>query len=211
MPAVKNSPGWAEMMIPLQGMDISKIILNSPQKVTGPGIPVYAQDRPLASLQYHDTLYRLSCLSILTPFLTVIHWDSSIGKLELQVLQGTSTYIKFNLLQEFIINTITKYQRSWLEMSNSSATEIRSMFQHILSGERLILYLHGPNPEQKTCGRIWSWNKGWFKGANSSSFKVGDEIRVALRLQGVCFLHQAHGSKFRIQHQTVAVYHKNKV
>lgn len=210
MPAVGNSPGWAELMIPLQGMEISKIQISAPQKTKGPGVPPYAQDRPLANLSYHDNYLHLPCLSVLTPFLTILDWDSSTGKLELMVPQGSPTHTKLTFLQDYILNTIQAHQRSWFGTSEYSTEDFRKMFQPILNGDKFTIYLHGPNPELKPTGRVWVWaNKNWTKGAKDTSFQAGETVRVALRLQGVCFLYQPHRIKFRIQHQTVAIYKKS--
>jgi hypothetical protein len=209
MPAIGNSPGWAELMIPVQGMEISKIHISLPQKSCGPGVPNYAQDRPLALLSYHDTYVKIPCLSIMTQFLTVLQWDPLTGRLDLHVPSGTPTNIKLSLLQDFILNKIQSHQRNYIGTSDHSLTEIREMFQHILAGERFTVYLHGPNPELKVCGRVWIWNQDtWSKGAKQTSFKVGDSVRVALRLQGICFLYQGQRVRFRIQHQTIAIYHR---
>lgn len=209
MPAIGNSPGWAEMMIPLQGMDISKIHISPPQKTNGPGVPLYAQDRPIACLSYNDTVFKLPCLSVLTPFLTVLSWDSTTGKLELQVPQGTSTHTKLTFLQDYILTTLTRHQRGWIGTPDNTLSELRDMFQPILTGEKLVIYLHGPNPELKPSGRVWIWNSdSWSKGAKQTSFQEGMEVRVALRLQGICFLYQSQRVRFRIQHQTIAIYTK---
>jgi hypothetical protein len=83
-------------------------------------------------------------------------------------------------------------------------------FSAYYSGNILTIYLHGSNPEQKQTGRVWIWNQSnWQKGASSTSFKKGQLIRVALRFQGVCFLQTSlKDTKYRIQHQTVAIFHK---
>ena len=200
-------PGWAEIMVPIQGIDTSKIILEAPQKVTRPGIPTYAQDRPLSALTYNDGFIQLPCLAVLTPFLKVLSWDSSTGRLDLHVVSGTQTYQKLTLIQNYMLNMIHDHQKSWIGTMDSSTQEIRDMYQPMLVGERLTIYLHGANPEQKTTGRVWLWaSKGWQKGASKGSFKPGDMIRVAIRLQGICYLIQGARVRFRLQHQTIAIY-----
>lgn len=202
-------PGWAEIMVPIQGIDTSKIVLGRPTKVTGPGVPPYAQDRPLSLLTYNDGFIQLPCLAVLTPFLKVVSWDSTLGKLELHVSSGSQTYQKLTLIQNYILNMIQNHQKSWIGTMDCSNQEIRDMYQPILSGDRLTIYLHGANPEQKTTGRVWLWREQrWQKGASKDSFKVGDMIRVAVRLQGICYLIQGNRVRFRLQHQTVAIYKK---
>ena len=49
-----KEPGWAEMFLPLQALDIASVTIDEPKKSTGPGVPAYAQERPLSALSYKN-------------------------------------------------------------------------------------------------------------------------------------------------------------
>jgi hypothetical protein len=54
-----REPGWAEVFIPLQTIEIKDIHMNEPKKLSGPGIPPYAIDRPIATLSYSNSNYTI--------------------------------------------------------------------------------------------------------------------------------------------------------
>jgi hypothetical protein len=204
-----NQPGWAEMFLPIQTLEMGNIHIEEPKIPIGPGIPSYAADRPLAALSYQTPSYSLPCLNIITPLLRVFSWDSSTGRLELEVDYESITYLKCVALQDTIHNLLAE-KTLWLLQYGIKPQDLRSNFQNILTHNILTIYLHGQNPEKKSMGRVWIWREGmWQKGATTGSFRKGHEIRVAMRLQGVCFLPTPTGKmRCRLQHQTVAIFHK---
>jgi len=206
-----RDPGWAEIFIPLQAIELSSIQLNEPTRLTGPGVPSYAIHRPIATLSYATTQYRIPVLSILTPFLKVHSWDSSTGRLELTVDSDPTVLTKCTLIQEHILGLLAS-KPQWIHAYTRSKEELRVNFQTLVQENYLTVYLHGPNPEKKQNGRVWIWQDGiWQKGASSTSFKKDQSIRVALRLQGICFLQTlAKKMRYRIQHQIVTIFHKTE-
>jgi hypothetical protein len=204
-----RDPGWAEIFIPLQAIELSSIQLNEPTKLTGPGVPSYAIHRPISILSYTNSMFRIPVFSILTPFLQIHSWDSSTGKLELLVDSDPTVLTKCTLLQEHIIGLLAS-KPQWTNSYTRSKDELRANFQTLVQENCLTVYLHGPNPEKKQTGRVWIWQEGgWQKGASATSFKRGQSIRVALRLQGICFLQTlAKKMRYRIQHQVVTILHK---
>jgi len=117
--------------------------------------------------------------------------------------------MKCSSIQDHIIDLLAS-KPQWFQPYIKKKEDLLSNFQHIIQGNILTIYLHGSNPEQKQTGRVWIWNQSnWQKGASSTSFKKGQLIRIALRFQGVCFLQTSlKDTKYRIQHQTVAIFHK---
>jgi hypothetical protein len=205
-----NQPGWAEMFLPIQTLEMGNIQIDEPKIPTGPGIPSYAADRPISSLSYQTSTYSLPCLNIITPFLRVHSWDSSTGRLELEADYESITYLKFGALQEVILSLLAENPFWLIQYGIKTIAELRANFQHILTNNILTIYLHGQNPEKKPMGRVWIWREGvWQKGATVGTFRKGQEIRVGMRLQGVCFLPTQTGKmRCRLQHQTVTIFHK---
>jgi hypothetical protein len=203
-----KEPGWAEMFLPLQALDIASVTIDEPKKSSGPGVPAYAQERPLAALSYKSDMFTMPILSILTSFLKVYAWDSKTGRLDLEIDPASPSAMKLSLLQDTIVGLLIKHPQ-WLRVQGITKDDLKTCFQHILNGSILTIYLHGPNQDTKPVGRVWVCNKGWQKGASASSFQKGQLIRVALRLQGVCFLQSPNAkTRLRVQHQTVTIFHK---
>jgi len=209
MGAPFREPGWAELFIPLQAIEVQSIQIEEPKKPMGPGVPLYAADRPIAALSYAHPNFHMPILNILTPFLKIHSWDSSCGRLELEVDASSQLATKCSGIQEHIL-TLLASNPQWLPASTRTNEELRANFQTILQGQLLTIYLHGPNPEQRQTGRVWIWSdSGWQKGASSTSFKKGQQIRVALRFQGICFLQTSlKKMRYRIQHQIISIIHK---
>ncbi len=204
----QREPGWAEIFVPLHAIDPEGIQLGEPKKSVAPGIPTYAQDRPIAHTSYTTDLYSMPILGILTPFLRVYNWDSTIGRLDLE-LDATAKK-EVQTIQETLIRNLRSHPQ-WLRSQGTSVDELTTAFQPMLNGSIMSLYLHGPNQDTKPVGRVWIWNQGWLKGATASSFRKGQSLRVALRIQGLCFLQTPAGkTRFRVQHQTVAVFQTGK-
>jgi hypothetical protein len=206
---MSRDPGWAECFVPMQSIDIGNVIIDEPKKATGPGIPPYAADRLLAPLSYKDPAFNMPTLAVLTPFLTVQSWDSSTGRLDLDLDLKSTIGMKCMALQEYALSLL-KAHPLWFPIQQRTADQITSSFQQMIQGNTMTIYLHGPNPENRQTGRVWLWKAHtWQKGAAPSSFKRGQRIRVALRFQGICFLKTLVGRvKCRFQHQTIAIIHE---
>lgn len=201
-----REPGWAEMFVPLHAIDSHGIRIGEPKRNTAPGVPAYAQDRPIAHTTYTTPAITMPVIGTLTPFLRVHAWDSSLGRLDLDLDTGSKQ--KLHAIQEACLRGLEQ-NPGWLRGQGTCVDEVRQSFQSMLNGTVLSLYLHGPNQDTKPTGRVWIWNQGWQKGATASSFRKGQQIRVALRIQGVCFLQTPAGkTRLRVQHQTVAVFHQ---
>jgi hypothetical protein len=204
-----KDPGWAEFFIPLQAVQTSNILIQEPKKVVRSTTALYSADRPLAVLAYHSDIYTMQTLNILTPFLKVANWDSSTGRLDFELESDSATCAKLQTIQETIFQLLGAHP-SWLRANKSSKEELKHTFQQMLKDNIFTIYLHGQNQDTRPVGRVWIYkDTGWSKGATPSSFKRGQNLRVALRLQGVCFL-QFPGAqtRLRIQHQTIALIHK---
>lgn len=202
--------GWAECFIPLQNIQPLNLKLDEPKKQTS--LSAHTADRPIAHLSYQTPNFKMPTLSLLTPFLKVYTWDSSTGRLELEVEHNSMCQQKFLSLDETLLDLLAAHP-SWLKANKSSKEELKHTFQRILKDNIFTIYLHGQNQDTKPAGRVWIQKDGvWSKGAIPSSFKRGQQLRVAVRLQGVCFLqYPGQPTRLRIQHQTVAVLHKTVV
>jgi hypothetical protein len=202
--------GWVEMTIPLEQLDINSITIEEPKKLRlhESGI---RYERTLIPFVYTVSVFKFHNLSILTPFMKVHAWDSSTGRLSFELEKNSIAYKKFIEFEQKIIKLLLNHI-SWLGHTPDNIHEhIQKTLQYTLVDNILTIYLHGQNISTKPMGRVWGWNKGmWIKGATQESFKKGQELRVAVRFQGICFFPNAPTkSRYRIQHQTIGVYYKD--
>lgn len=203
--------GWIEAFLPLQALEIGCIEIQEPKLVSSPHLSttVYSTERPIACLSYKTETFRMPCLSILTPFCKVKSWDSMTGKLDLEVEEDSLTSIKFAALQQQIFSLLEENPQ-WFSLSGAKLKQdLMNNVQQLFQENILTVYLHGINLEKKQMGRAWIWkNNIWQKGVVSSTFQKGKEVRLALRFQGISFLHNkdTYKIKYRIQHQVIAAY-----
>ena len=202
--------GFAEIFLPLQALEVSSIRIDEPKIFHTQSTTAHSNNRLLSNLSYQTSVYTLPKLAILTPFCKVLSWDSSTGRLDLELDSTSVTALKCEVFQEYIINTLHQ-KSSWFTNGQQSLETLRTNFQHIYHNHTLTVYLHGQNQEKKVVGRVWIWkNNTWQKGAGPTSFKRGQSLRVAIRFQGICFLPGHGGVTFtRLQHQVIAIYHKS--
>lgn len=200
-------PGNVELSIPIQALEIGKVHLSSlqilPDRNPKPGV----ENRPIAPLSYVDSGVILPCLSILLPSLKITRWDPATGRLDLDLNNFQNVHTKLNTLQEHIISTVYMQQASWLGRNDLDHDTVRLLLQPLITHNTLTLFLHGPNPSLKVAGRAWLWSKGkWTRGSRTTSFIVGKETRICVRLHGLCLVnHKTEAlSRFRIQHQVIS-------
>jgi hypothetical protein len=205
----------AEIFLPFQALETSNICINEPYSFKTSQTNQESQNggsnqtKTIALLSYKTSVFTLPSLNILTQFCRVSAWDSASGRLDLEIDHTSQTASKCLALQDFITTTL-KLNPLWLPAGQRRPDDISANFQKLLYNGILTVYLHGANPEKKSMGRAWQYNKGiWERGVGPGSFKKGQQIRVALRFQGLCFITLANGVvRYRLQHQTVCVYHK---
>ena len=195
---------WAEFFLPIQSVQADAIQIDTPKHITTQKQFYTSNERPLAALWYKTPEFTLSTLAILTTPLRVHSWDSITGRLELET--DASTAVQIYAIQKRIL-TLLESHREWYP----AHTSVQHDFQYMYHNSILTVYLHGFNPDQVHTGRVWNWsNMGWKKGVGPASFSKGQSLRLAIRFQGVCFIKTDNGQRlrFRIQHQTVAIYTK---
>ena len=208
---ITKDNGWIEAFLPLQALEIGCIQIQEPKVIPNSHISstMYSSERPLAGLSYKTSTFRMPCLGILTPFCKVRHWDSLIGKLELEVEEDSLTSIKFAALQQQIFSLLEDNPQ-WFSLSGAKLKQdLMNNVQQLFQDNILTVYLHGINTERKLMGRAWVWkNNTWQKGVTGSTFEKGQQIRLDMLFQGISFLHNKdnYKTKYRIQHQVVAVY-----
>jgi hypothetical protein len=199
--------GWIEMVLPLEHLDVSCVELEPPKRLRSIESDM-RYERVILPLSYKTSVFKMPNLAVLTPFMKVHSWDSSTGRLDFDLDPESCTYTKFIEFEQAIIKLLLQHPE-WLDYKTDNLqSHIERHLQYSITDTILTLYLHGQNTSTKPMGRLWGWKQGtWTKGATQATFKKGQQLRVAVRFQGICFFPNAPTkSKYRMQHQTIAVY-----
>jgi aspartate carbamoyltransferase regulatory subunit len=193
---MEESPGIAEVFLPLQTMNISSICLHPP-------VSVYPVRIPTVHISYKNSIFTLPNLAIFTPFLIVKSWDAIKGRLEL-CDGGGDSFTKLQALHESILKILV-LNPSWSSVSAISYTELKSKFQPLIANKVLRLYLTNQDLDGIT---VYS-KDSVVKGVSDKSFQPKQQLRIALRLQGIVLLKNSNSSLFyRLQHQVASIYTK---
>jgi len=186
----------AEVFIPLEGLNVDNIIIHSPTSA-------YPVRIPTALISYTNQLYSLPKLSIFTPFLTIHSWDSTKGRLELD-----GTFTKFNDFFEMILKTLVK-NPEWSSQTKNTNEDIKSKLQPFIINKRLVLYINSQRNEETVIYMKENDTIQRTYDVTNETFHSGQQVRIALRFQGIVFLKNTTGNlNYRIQHQVASVYVK---
>ncbi len=190
---------WMEWTIPIQKLEVSKIQVGPLQKTM----------KPLTPLSYVDGPIMFQNLNILLPPLIVKDYDSTTGRLSLNLSDASPTGAKLMALQETLLGTVYNNQKVWFPGSHRSREQLQLSFQPFV--ENTCLHLYCPLQTQEKRHSISIWKDGsWKRLAMAGLLQKGDSIRVALRLQGISYqIDAATGlwtGRFRVQHKINCLY-----
>jgi hypothetical protein len=202
---IKNKMGgFCELSQNFGTLDIGKIKYGSVQKLPNYGPHLAHYERPFIPFYYEDEHCRTSALTFLMPYFVVHSWDVDKGRLELAFYDGESM-ARIQQLQHFVLKSVINHQKEWLGVDHLTYEAALDIFQPFIQHDRFVIYL--PNAAQKK--QIWTHDhKGWSYGTTAASFMPGMLIRPIVKMQGLCFILNDGKMKFRIQHQTLTVFHK---
>ena len=191
---------WMEWTIPIQKVELPKIVPGSLQ----------TSGKALTPLEYRDGPFTLKHLNILLPPLLVRDYDSSSGKLTLFLPEQSQILQKLLALQESLLLLVFQHQKSWFSDSNRTKEQIQHLFQPFVEGNNLQLYCPLQTTDKKYFFSVWK-EGAWTRLTSPGVLQRGDTIRVALRLQGISYqTNVTSGSwtgRFRIQHRIMCMYH----
>jgi hypothetical protein len=190
---------WMEWTIPIQKLEVSKIQFGSLQRTF----------KPLTPLSYTDGPIVFQNLNLLLPPLLIKEYDSSTGKLILNLAESPSTAAKLLALQDSLLNSVFQNQKAWFPDSNRAREQIQNFFQSFVENTSLHLYCPLSTQEKRHTISVWKDNE-WKRLDMAGLLSKGDSIRVALRLQGISYqMNPTTGSwtgRFRVQHKISSIY-----
>jgi hypothetical protein len=191
---------WMEWSIPIQKLELPKILPGTLQ-TTG---------KALTPLEYKDGPFALKHLNILLPPLTIREYDATTGKLTLFLPDQSAILQKLLALQESLLLLVYQHQKSWFPESSRTKEQISHFFQPFVEGNNLQLYCPLQTSDKKYFFSIWK-EGAWSWLTAPGVLQRGDILRVALRLQGISYQTSPQtGSwtgRFRIQHKIMCMYH----
>ena len=183
----------AEVFLPLQTMNIKNIVVNPP-------ISGYQNRIPISIITYKNPMFTLPKVSILTQLLTIHSWDPKKGRLELIDSPEGLALLKLQALYEHILKTLC-INPEWSNLNKINPEEIKSYFQPIVSNKIITFYI---NDQQE---KIYSYSNKWTKGVTDKLLQPGQQVRIAIRFQGLMYLRNNSPITFyRLQHQIAKIY-----
>ncbi len=191
---------WMEWTIPIQKLELSKIIPGSFQN----------SSKPITPLEYKDATMNFKHLNILLPPLIIKDYDTESGKLSIHLPEQSAIYQKLLALQDSLLTLVHQHQKVWFTDSNRTKEQIEHFFQPFVQDNNLLLYCPLQSQEKKFFLHLWK-DGSWKKLSSPGLLQKGDIIRVALRLQGISYQTNSQtGSwtgRFRVQHRIMCMYH----
>jgi hypothetical protein len=192
-----------EWQLPIQKMEIGNIHIGNPWGRNG---GPQTQQKPLVPLSYFGTHFRLPFITLLFPPLQIVNYNSTSGRLELDMGVSQLACIKLNTFQETLINAIMYHQQSWFRTEHTKE-EIKAGFQPMIENNHILL--HCPI----TSNNVPIYKDGeWKQTFAAGDMKPGQRIRVAIKIHGISFLtrsersgEQMWGGRCRLQHRIQGV------
>jgi len=176
-----------EWQLPIQKLEIGNINIGNPW-----GRESWKEyvNKPMAPLSYFGTQFRLPFVSLLFPPLPILEYNASTGKIVLDMTETNLASIKLNTFQDTLINAIVYHQYTWFK-SNFSRDDIKAGFQQMYQDNKLILHCPaGANSPTAYKGPPVFKNNVWENTISANDLKVGNRIRIAVKIHGISFLNR---------------------
>lgn len=175
------------LAIPYQTLELGKIHMDpfKPDR----------KHRPLAPLTYRDASVETLDLTLVTPLLSFLSYDSTRNRLVLDTAPYPIFNTKFTTLQEYIVSAMYFHRMTFFKRDIDYDT-LHSMLQPLLVGQQLTVYTHPSFPVQAEDGTVCSL----------SDVKTPAKLRVVIRIHGILQFEGRSGLQLRIQHSIPKLY-----
>jgi hypothetical protein len=152
--------------------------------------------KTIARLSYKDPSIDFHDVSILSPPITVLHYDPETSRLRLDLSDHHLFQVKMNMLHEYLISTFYVHQQSFLNQKNKSCDAIRRLFYFLLDDSVLSLFIYPTVVVKKEKG----------PHCTISELKRGDVIRCVIRLQGISQIMNKGEMRLRLHHSVPSIW-----
>jgi hypothetical protein len=170
------------LAIPYQALEIGNIHL-TPFQADKYG-------KAVARMSYKDNSLEFQDVSILTPPLKVIDYNPENSRLRIDLSDQFNFQVKLNTLQEYLVSTFYVHQQSFLGQRNETHDTIRQIFNFLLTGPTLALYIFPTSTIKKQDGTT----------CKVSELQPNDSIRCIIKLQGISQVRGKYNTSLRLQH-----------
>jgi hypothetical protein len=176
------------LSIPYQALEIGNIHL-TPFQADKYG-------KAVARMTYKDASIDFQDVSILSPPLKVIDYNPETSRLRIDLSDQFNFQVKLNTLQEYLVSTFYVHQQSFLGYKGQLHDDIRHLFNFLLDGSILSLYVFPTAGIKKADGT----------SSKISELSGGDVIRCVIRLQGISQIRGKYGIHLRLQHSVPSIW-----
>ena len=176
------------LSIPYQALEIGNIHL-TPFQADKYG-------KAVARLSYKDNSIDFQDVSILSPPMKVINYNSENSRLRIDLSDQFNFQVKLNILQEYLVSTFYIHQQSFLNKKNDTHENIRNLFHFLLDGTTLCLYIFPTSIIKRIDGTT----------CKVSELAPGDMIRCIIRLQGISQVRGKNSIRLRLQHSIPSIW-----
>ena len=170
------------LTIPYQAFEVNHVYL-TPFQVDKYG-------KMIAQLSYKDHSIDFHDVSLLTPPLRVIDYQTDNSRLRLDLTDHFTFQVKLSMFYEYLISTFYLHQNGFLQIKHKTMDAIRQMFYSLLEGSMLSLYIYPTTYVRRQDGSV----------CRISDVKTGDTIRCVIRFHGISQLNHRDGLKLRLHH-----------
>lgn len=197
-----------EWCVPLQKLEVNKIVLGNPSSRPN------REMKPVAPLGYIDGAMIMPVLTILLPHMVIDSYNSANGRLEL-LIDSTMSVNKLTSIQNGLMNSICNSQQMWFGRHQFTREDMNDLFQPMIDGNKLHLYCPSTLVDKrKGAGVIRLWKEGsWIEGVRPGLLAPGQKIRVALQIQGISLQVSSDNvwtGRSRLQHRVLGIFIQSK-
>jgi hypothetical protein len=154
-------------------------------------------NRNIALLTYHDTI-DFKDITILTPPMKVIQYNTKTSMLRLDVSDQIAFQIKIHTFYEYLTNILFLNQYAFFNRSDLTYDMIRQCFYTMLTKSVLSLYIHP--------GTVVKHREKDTQGVTISDVVPGDTIQCIIRIQGISQLITNDSIRLRLHHSVPTIW-----
>lgn len=152
--------------------------------------------KTIARLSYRDGSLDFHDVSILSPPLTIVDYNSDTSRLRLDLSEHCAFQAKINILHEYLISTFFIHQQTLLHRADLSYEAVRRLFYFLLDGYILSLFIYPTITVKKESG----------DHCRVCDLKKGDVIRCVIRIQGISQIINREELRMRLHHSIPSIW-----
>jgi len=151
-------------------------------------------NRNIAMLSYSDPSIDFKDITLLTPPMKVMYYNSNTSMLRLDVSDNVVFQLKLYTFYEYLTNLLFLHQRDFFNETTLTYDMIRRCFYTMITKSVLSLYIHPDTVLAHSDVRV-------------SDVKPGDMVRCIIRIQGISQMMGKDGMRLRLHHYIPSIWH----